>query len=657
MSRTKRDTNVDIDPESSSDGSNQLTSSATTASCDGSNECGPSTSGSSTDSGSNCNTIECKDSHQLSISGGESNGHVCPEASRTVENLGGQEHTSRCSTVTEESKAPVIKRDDVIKRSQSTTGRKCDTAIRTLKTSCPSSLRLRVRDDEEAKQSTEPASVSPNPCSSTSHQLDISNVERNQTLRLVPAPAPSPLDTNNNRNSAISSARTDNLANARRNNFSKSASGSRLMHRNEPRSKVCDCLSQQCGEKEHSNRRQFIENYYNSRTRLPSSTAMSSLNISTPLNRLSECDAITKRLLSSPIRTVNFSETPNRRAQIGEIDKSRRASLGTNALTEQVSLFSSSQFNSSATNHEKGSGKDTDDNQKACDSLADNVNRSGAASDLRHKQQQARSLSVCQDDCQKRRLRSSGTNHSSHLNRAVSVACESGTPKQMMTIIPLFGCDIRALEQFMRWGLVLPPAIDSAVDHILAHGVNSIGIFRKSGVKSRILNLKQRIEANQEVSFEQINGDNEFSIYDIADLVKMWFRELKPMPIMTKDLIRLISGFLQSSGSWEKLTPSSQYNRLQEGSINKPELHRQSLDCKLKQQIDSTISPTHKALFLKALNFFASISSKSEINQMTSQNLAICLTPSICATESDQNSIIVAQKALKFCIDNYQILL
>lgn len=645
MSQAHRQINEDIDPESSSNDSSRLSTSAASSSSG-------SGGSSSTGTGSSCNTSEYKYSRQSSVSDRGSNGHICPTTPQSSINQSDREPIVRGLTVTEESKNPAIKRDEMIQRSQSTAGRKCDTATRTLKTSCPCSPRLEVGHDELSRQSLKFGS---NQFPSTSNHPDRSNVEHHHASRPAPS-ASSTLDTNNNKNSASSGMRVDYLSASRRNNFSKSASGSRLVHRNDSRSKVCDCLSQQCGEKEHSNRRQFIESYYNSRTRLPSSTAMSSLNISSPLNRLSECDAITKRLLSSPIRTVNLSENPVRQLQVGEVDKSRRASLGTNTLTEQVSLFTSSQFNSLEINYGREADKKVGNEQNACDSSTGNTNISGESDLIQKQQQQGRSLSVCQDDCLKRRFRTSGSNHSSNLNRAVSLACESGAPKQMMTIIPLFGCDIKALEQFMRWGLVLPPAIDSAVEHILSCGINSIGIFRKSGVKSRILTLKQRIETNQEASLEQINRDKEFSIYDIADLVKMWFRELKPMPIMTKDLIRLISNFLQSSKSLDKHATSSRLHQHTGEPVEDPEFTRRSPDGSLKQQIDYIISPTHKALFLKALNFFASISSKSEINQMTSQNLAICLTPSLCATESDQNSIIVAQKALKYCIDNYQIL-
>lgn len=435
---------------------------------------------------------------------------------------------------------------------------------------------------------------------------------------------------------------------------------------------ICDCLSQDCDEKRHSNRRQFLEQYYNSRTQLsPSSkSSTSSFNISTPLNRLSECDAITRRLLSSPNRNPKLVESPVRRLQMSELDRSRRASLGTNSLTDQMSSFSTSRLKSLDSNFKRNAHEVSFDNQNKGDDLV----RSGdhdtpTDDDLKLKQQQGRSLSVCDEETLNPRLRNASSNHSSNLNRAISLACESASSslatKRSLTLIPLFGCDIKSLEQFTDLGLVLPPVINSAMDHILVNGINSIGIFRKSGVRSRILTLRQRIETNQELRFNELNKNNEFSIYDIADLVKMWFRELKPVPLMTKELIKLISNFLnttqtatsKAASTITRSSSSSQQERLiSPGRIETASSVDEQIETTLLTRINSITTTTHRALLYKALNFLAQISAECHVNQMTSQNLAICLTPSLCATESDQNSILNDQKALEYCIDNHQIL-
>ena len=66
--------------------------------------------------------------------------------------------------------------------------------------------------------------------------------------------------------------------------------------------------------------------------------------------------------------------------------------------------------------------------------------------------------------------------------------------------------------------------------------MGQVGIFRKSGVKSRIQNLRQMNETSPDnVCYE---GQ---SAYDVADLLKQYFRDL-PEPIFTS---KLTTTFLQ----------------------------------------------------------------------------------------------------------------
>lgn len=528
-------------------------------------------------------------------------------------------------------------------------------------------------------------------------------------------------DTNNNRDREMtkSTSPRDSLANMRQSNFSKSASGSRLVSRGRS-AIVCDCLSRDCEEKEHSTRRQFIEHYYNSRTCLKTdgnSASLSSFNVSTPLNKLGECDAITKRLLSSPIRASSHQSeyTVEHRLRMTDAEKTRRASLGTTNTTMTEKLYSrTSPIDTQAplANQRRDSGSADTSYEDVCENRfmslqayptgvaskheTDNMSPradkcSSEDKSYVHKSQhhQARSLSVCDEESLKPKFKNiSNYNseyrkhnyHSSNLNRAISLACDTVakssrhcTARKFSDIIPLFGCDMKSLDQFnILGGSVLPPVIDSACNHILEHGIDSIGIFRKSGVKSRILNLRRKIEADQYTNFDDINRENEYSIYDIADLVKMWYRELRPTPIMTKDMIKLIIAFLDKTKVCDvgaenkyKFPLSSRVNTSQQESLPSSCLDSRStgddsfqsnLHANLVDKLYSSTSSTHRAVLLKAFNFLSQISSRSDTNQMTSHNLAICLTPSLCATESDQSSILSAQRALEFCIDKHHTL-
>lgn len=76
--------------------------------------------------------------------------------------------------------------------------------------------------------------------------------------------------------------------------------------------------------------------------------------------------------------------------------------------------------------------------------------------------------------------------------------------------------------------------------------LGQVGIFRKSGVKSRIQNLRQMNETSPDnVCYE---GQ---SAYDVADLLKQYFRDL-PEPIFTS---KLTTTFLQI---YQRESPSPQ---------------------------------------------------------------------------------------------------
>lgn len=66
--------------------------------------------------------------------------------------------------------------------------------------------------------------------------------------------------------------------------------------------------------------------------------------------------------------------------------------------------------------------------------------------------------------------------------------------------------------------------------------MGQVGIFRKSGVKSRIQNLRQM----NEMSPDNVCYEGQ-SAYDVADLLKQYFRDL-PEPIFTS---KLTTTFLQ----------------------------------------------------------------------------------------------------------------
>ena len=86
------------------------------------------------------------------------------------------------------------------------------------------------------------------------------------------------------------------------------------------------------------------------------------------------------------------------------------------------------------------------------------------------------------------------------------------------------------LVTLQRTGQPLPQSMLYAMRHLRRTAPTAVGIFRKSGVRSRIQKLRNRIETLRNVTdFESIQE------YDVADLLKQYFREM-PECLLTNKL-------------------------------------------------------------------------------------------------------------------------
>ncbi|NXP43776.1 STA13 protein, partial [Heliornis fulica] len=147
-----------------------------------------------------------------------------------------------------------------------------------------------------------------------------------------------------------------------------------------------------------------------------------------------------------------------------------------------------------------------------------------------------------------------------------------------------------------RTGQPLPQSIQQAMRYIRSQCLDQVGIFRKSGVKSRIQALRHMNETSPDhVSYE---GQ---SAYDVADLLKQYFRDL-PEPIFTG---KLTDTFLQI---YQFVPKEQRLQAVQAAVILLPDENRE---------------------VLQTLLYFLSDIASAEENQMTAGNLAVCLAPSI----------------------------
>ncbi|XP_063288238.1 stAR-related lipid transfer protein 8 isoform X1 [Pelobates fuscus] len=147
-----------------------------------------------------------------------------------------------------------------------------------------------------------------------------------------------------------------------------------------------------------------------------------------------------------------------------------------------------------------------------------------------------------------------------------------------------------------RTGQPLPQSIQQAMRYIRSQCLDQVGIFRKSGVKSRIQVLRQMNESSPDhVSYV---GQ---SAYDVADLLKQYFRDL-PEPVFTS---KLTDTFLQIY----QYVPKEHRLRVVQAAI--------------------VLMPDENREVLQTLLYFLSDISSSQENQMTPGNLAVCLAPSV----------------------------
>ncbi|XP_063784305.1 rho GTPase-activating protein 7-like isoform X2 [Pseudophryne corroboree] len=153
------------------------------------------------------------------------------------------------------------------------------------------------------------------------------------------------------------------------------------------------------------------------------------------------------------------------------------------------------------------------------------------------------------------------------------------------------------LLNVQRTGYPIPKSILQAMEYLQIHFLDQVGLFRKSGVKSRIQALREMNELDS--SFVNYEGQ---SAFDVADMVKQYFRDL-PEPIFTS---KLCESFLHI---YQYLPKDQQFYAVQAAILLLPDENREAL----------------KLL----LCFLRDVVACASENQMTPTNIAVCLAPSL----------------------------
>uniref|UniRef100_A0AAQ6III0 Rho GTPase-activating protein 7 n=1 Tax=Anabas testudineus TaxID=64144 RepID=A0AAQ6III0_ANATE len=162
----------------------------------------------------------------------------------------------------------------------------------------------------------------------------------------------------------------------------------------------------------------------------------------------------------------------------------------------------------------------------------------------------------------------------------------------------VFGVPLQVIVQ--RTGQPLPQGIQQAMRYLRNNCLDQVGLFRKSGVKSRIQALRQMNEASG-ADGGGVNYEGQ-SAYDVADMLKQYFRDL-PEPLLTS---KLSETFLQI---YQYMPKELRLQAARAAVLLLPDENREALRTLLCLLSDVTASVAE--------------------NQMTPTNLAVCLAPSL----------------------------
>ncbi|XP_034406844.1 rho GTPase-activating protein 7 isoform X2 [Cyclopterus lumpus] len=157
--------------------------------------------------------------------------------------------------------------------------------------------------------------------------------------------------------------------------------------------------------------------------------------------------------------------------------------------------------------------------------------------------------------------------------------------------------EVPLLLSVQQTGEPLPPSILRALVYLRAECLDQVGLFRKSGAKSRIQYLRELVESDP----DGVSYDGQ-SAFDVADMVKQYFRDL-PEPIFTSKLCESFLHIYQYFPKDQQLVAA---------------------------QAAILLLPDENRMALRALLFFLrDVVACVDENQMTPTNIAVCLAPSL----------------------------
>ncbi|XP_054747775.1 uncharacterized protein LOC129253431 isoform X3 [Anastrepha obliqua] len=163
----------------------------------------------------------------------------------------------------------------------------------------------------------------------------------------------------------------------------------------------------------------------------------------------------------------------------------------------------------------------------------------------------------------------------------------------------VFGVPLLLVLQ--RTGQTLPIPIRAAFRWLQVRALDQIGLFRKSGVKSRIMKLKTEVEQLDSTALCMEVYDTQ-QAYDVADMLKQYFRDL-PESLLTTKMSETFAAIFQHLPRDVRL---------------------EAVQCSVLLLPDE-----NREILYALLEFLTLVAANAEQNQMTANNLAVCLAPSL----------------------------
>lgn len=174
----------------------------------------------------------------------------------------------------------------------------------------------------------------------------------------------------------------------------------------------------------------------------------------------------------------------------------------------------------------------------------------------------------------------------------------------------LFGVSLTSLSCMEDNTVKIPVKIEQLIMKIEMHGLYTEGLYRKSGVNSKIKELKMKMsEAKGEIDYELYN------VHVLANVLKSFLREM-PEPLLTIDRY---DDFLRAS-----------------------ELSETTDRVSTMMSLIKKLPAAHHALLERLIFHLALVAQREQFNRMSASSLAIVFAPCVLRT----NRIVPAQDCL-----------